>query len=80
MQASGVVHLGVDNMNVVRHVGRLLDGHRSHCPSELLNDGDLILLIDRMLEMRSRDTVRVTKVKGYADVEMVRVGQVRELD
>ena len=26
LQASGGAHLGVDNLNVVRHVGRLLDG------------------------------------------------------
>ena len=30
----------------------------------LVKDGDLILLIDRILEMRGRETVRVTKVKG----------------
>ena len=33
------------------------------------------MLIDRVL-----DTVRVTKVKGHADAEMVRVGHARELD
>ena len=26
LQSSGAVHLGVDNLGVVRHVGRLLDG------------------------------------------------------
>ena len=26
LQASGGVHLGVDNLGVVRHVGRILDG------------------------------------------------------
>ena len=46
----------------------------------LTNDGDLILLIDRGLEQRERDTVCVTKVKGYADAEMVRVGHVLGLD
>ena len=35
-------------MNVVRHVGRLLDG-RGSSPFELVNDGDLLLLIERML-------------------------------
>ena len=57
-----------------------MDGRRSSSPAELLNNGDLILLIDRVLEQRRTDTVRVTKVKGHADAEMVRVGQVRELD
>ena len=27
LQSSSSVHLGVDNLGVVRHVGRLLDGH-----------------------------------------------------
>ena len=27
LQSSGAVHLGVDNLGVVRHFGRLLDGH-----------------------------------------------------
>ena len=80
LQASGAVHLGVDNLNVVGRAGRLLNGCRSPCPAELLNDGDLILLNGKMLGLRGRDTVRVTKVKGHADEEMVRVGQVREID
>ena len=67
LQASDAIHLGVDNLNVVRQVGRLLD-----C--------DLIMLIGRILEQREEHTVRVTKVKGHADEEKVRVGQVRELD
>ena len=29
LQPSGAVHLGVDNLSVVRHVGRLLDGCHS---------------------------------------------------
>ena len=40
----------------------------------------LILLIDRILELRVKGTVRVTKVKEHVDEETVRVGQVRELD
>ena len=44
--------LGVDNLGVVRHVGRLLDGCRGSVPFELLNDGDLLLLIDRMIRRR----------------------------
>ena len=39
-------------MNVVGHVSRLLDGRRSSCPAELLNDGDLIMFIDKVLELR----------------------------
>ena len=32
-----------------------------------LSDGDLLLLIDRMLRLRGPDTVRISKVKGHAD-------------
>ena len=45
LQAAGAVHLGADNLNVVRHVGRLLDGNFGPCPAELANDGDLLKLI-----------------------------------
>ena len=56
-----------------------MDGVRNLCPAELIKDGDLILLIERILELRERDTVRVTKVQGYADEGVVQAGQVREL-
>ena len=48
--------------------------------AELVKDGDLILLIDRILEMRGRETVRATEVKWHADEGMVREGGVRQLD
>ena len=35
-------------------------------PFELVTDGDLLVLIRRMLHLRGLDTVRLTKVKGYA--------------
>ena len=78
--SSSAVHLGVDNLGVVRHAGRLLDGHQGSLPFELVKDGDLILLIERMLRLRFLDSVRVTKVKGHADVGLVVDGQVRELN
>ena len=80
LQSSGAVHLGIDNLGVVRHVGRLLDGRPGSIPFELLKDGDLLFLIDRMVRLRGPDTVRVSKVKGHADEAMVRSGQVREAD
>ena len=64
----------------MRHVGRLLDGNFGSCPAEHVKDGDLILLIGRMLEMRGRDTLRISKVKGHADEGMVRERGVREQD
>ena len=88
-QSFSAVHLGVDNLGVVRHVGRLLYGHHGSLPFELVKDGDLLLLVDWMLRLRGLDTVRVTKVKGHADEAevkghadqgMVLDGRVRELD
>ena len=75
MQSSGAVHSGVDNLGVVRHVGRLLSGHRGSVPLELVNDGDLLVLIERVLYLCGLDTVCISKVKGHADE-----GRVREQD
>ena len=55
---------GVDNLGVVRHAGRLLDGRHGSVPFELVKDVDLLLLIERMLHLRGLDTVRISKVKG----------------
>ena len=51
LQSSGSVHLGVDKVGVVRHVGRLLDGRHGSVPFELVTDGDLLLLVERMLHL-----------------------------
>ena len=45
LQSSGVVHLGVDNLNVVRHVRRLLDGRAGSSPVELVNDGAAVFIM-----------------------------------
>ena len=79
LQSSGAVHLGLDNLGVVRHVDRLLDGQPGSVPLELLKDGDLFL-IDRMIRLHGPDTARVSKVQGHADEAMVRSGQVHEGD
>ena len=80
LQSADAVHIGVDNLGVVRHVGRLLDGCSFAAPLELVTDGDLLFLLRRMIGFRGRDTVRVTKVKGRADEGVVSDGRVRELD
>ena len=67
LQTSRAVHLGVDNLGVVRHVDRLLRGCPGPTPFELVHDGDLLLLIENMLNHRGLDTVRISKVKGHAD-------------
>ena len=62
LQANDEVQLvlEVDNPNVVRHVGRFLDGRTTSRPAEVVKDGDLILLIERMLRLRRLDTVRIS--------------------
>ena len=80
LQAIDGVHLGVDNLGVVRHVGRMLDDKLPSRPFELLPDGDLLFLIHRMLRIRGLGSVRISKVKGHADEVMVRAGSVRGLD
>ena len=80
LQAADGVHFGVDNLGVVRHVGRQLDGNVGSRPPELVKDDDLTLLIGRVLRLRGLDTVRISKVKGHADQVTVREGGVRELD
>ena len=67
LQSSRAVHLGVDNLGVVRHVDRLLRGCRGPKPFELVNDGDLLLLIEHMLNRQGLGTVPISKVKGHAD-------------
>ena len=81
LQSSGAVHLGIDNLGVVRHVGQLLAGrHHGSVPYELVKDDDLLLLLERMLHLRGLDTVRISEVKGHADEGMVLDGRVREVD
>ena len=75
LQSDDAVHLSVDNLGVVRHVGRFLDVRSSSTPHELVTDGDLLLLIERMLHLRGLDTVQITKVKGHADEGMVLDGR-----
>ena len=70
LQSDKAVHVGVDNLGVVRHVGRLLDGVPPSTPLELVTDGDLLVLIRRMIDLRGCNTVRITKVKGHADEGM----------
>ena len=61
-------------------LGRLLDDYSFSTPLELVTDGDFLILLRRMIDLRGRNTVRVTKVKGHADDGMVLDGRVRELD
>ena len=80
LQAYWPCHLGIDNLNVVRSIGRLLDADCLAKPLPLVKDGDLIALVQYMIRTRGRDTVRVTKVKGHAKDGDVQHGRVRLLD
>ena len=79
LQATSAVHLGVDNLNVVRHVSRILALSPGIRPFELFVDGDLVSLIANLLRKWGSDTVQITKAKGDADDDMVRTGKVRAL-
>ena len=82
MQAYWPCHLGIDNLNVARSIGRLLDHDSWLKPLPLVKDGDLIALAQYMIRTRGRETVRVTEVKGHAeDVDVdVQQGRVRLVD
>ena len=57
LQCSSAVHLGVDHLNVVRRVSRLLHGRVGRRPFELT-------LIEHMVIQRRGKSVRIFKVKG----------------
>ena len=80
LQAAHAVHLRVDNLNVVRHVSRMLAGWSGARPFELCVGGDLLPLIADLIQKRCSDTVLISKIKGHADDEMVRTGRVRAMD
>ena len=67
LQAYWPCHLGIDNLNVARSIGRLLDYDCLTEPLPVVKDGDLIALARYMIRAWGRETVRVTKVKGHAE-------------
>ena len=72
--------LGVDNANVVGHVGRIIDRKGLGGPFELLVDGDLLSLVKMLILALGAGSTAISKVKGHADEGLVRRGQVREAD
>ena len=70
IQARNAVHVGVDNIDVVRHVGRICDKVDLIKPFMLMDDGDW---------KRRRYNSGHEKVKGHADAEMVLFGQVKKM-
>ena len=55
-------------------------GKKLKKPLELLVDGDLLALMQRLVKLRGPGTTSISKVKGHADEGLVRGGRVRELD
>ena len=67
-------HVGVDNLNVVRHVSRIIGDECTGKPFPLVNDGDLLLKIQQFVRWRGPGTTAVSKVKGHADEGLVGLG------
>ena len=77
MQAYWPCHLGIENLNVARTSGRLLDRDCVFKPLPLVKDGYLVALVQFLIRSRGRETVRVTKVKGRAEDLDVQQGRDR---
>ena len=56
LQAYWPCHLGIDNLNVARSIGRLLDHDCLAKLVSLLKDGDLIALAPCMIRTQARET------------------------
>ena len=80
LQAYYPCHLGIDNLNVARIIGRLLDRGSLATPLPWVPDGDLVAIVQHMLIARGPGTVRVTKVEGHATEFDVEQGRVRAED
>ena len=57
----------------------MLDSGNFDKPLPLVMNGDLIALVQYMIRARGWETVRVTMVKGHAEVVDVQQGRVRLL-
>ena len=77
LQAYSGIHIGIDNLNVLRGVAALLSRNNPRTPLPLVKDGNLLATIHSMLCLRGFDTVKVSKVKGHATRAMVNTGDVR---
>ena len=80
LQGCTRMHVGVDNLNVVRHISRILDGRCTSRPFPLVGDGDLLFKVQQFVRWRGLGTSAVSKVKGHADEGLVAFGRVREID
>ena len=74
------MHVGVDNVNVDNHVGRIMAGGRSGRPYPLVFDGDLLLLVQRLIRNMGSGSTQISKVEGHAGGGMVALDRVRKVD
>ena len=77
LQAARPTHLGVDNANVVGHVGRIITRKEQVRLFEPLVDGDLLSLVIMLILARGAGTTAISKVKGHADEGLVREKLIR---
>ena len=77
LQAYSGIHIGIDHLDVLRGVAKLIDQGITGTPLLLVKGGDLLGAIHSMLCLRGIDTVKVSKVKGHATQAMVDNGDVR---
>ena len=80
LQSSDAVHIGVDNLGVVRHCGRFLDGHHGSTPLSLLLTVIFLCLLTGCFIFGVMIRFVLLFFKGHADDGMVLDGRVRELD
>ena len=59
LQAYSGIHIGTDNLNVLRGVAALLSGNIPRTPLPLVKDGDLLASTHSLLCLRGFDTVKV---------------------
>ena len=79
LQGCTRMHVGVDNLNVVRHVSRIIDGRCTGRPFPLVGDGDLLFKVLQLVRWRGLGTSAVSEVKGHADEGLVALDRVREI-
>ena len=65
------------NLNVVRHIDKLIQVLAPCKPLELLHDGDVIYLVKILPDETRPGLTQVTEVKSHATSEMVVSGKVR---
>ena len=70
LQAYWPCHSGIDNLNVARSIGRLLDHDCLDKPLPLVKDGDLIALARNMIRTQAERRFRSLRSKGMLKMSM----------